>query len=145
MSDAPSCPTSFGQPVPGARVFLKGEPWSRPGTLHDLVNKIPRAHDLPSAIHALNQIKNIITMINRGEPVVNNTRFPKEPDVSLKGEDFKPNYGPSDWTQGPKDFVKQKLINPDDDSQYIELDTVKEVGFYNANSDTGLQYSSKVA
>jgi hypothetical protein len=142
---APVCPTSFGQPVPGSRVFNRGAPWSRPGILQDLINTIPPAHDLRSAIHALNIMNSIIQQINHGEPVVNNTHVPGEPDTKLKGEDHNPNYLPVDWVEERREYITNVLHNPDNDEDYIEVKTLKTVYFYNPNTDYRLTYFSKVA
>jgi hypothetical protein len=126
MVDAPSCPISFPQATPGAPVFHRGDPWSRPGHLQDLVNSIPRAHDLPSVIRALNVMNNIITQITRGEPAVNNVTPAKPvnpPDVKLKGEDRKPD-PLGDWNAGMQNKTKQKCYNPDNPDQWIEISTV---------------------
>lgn len=145
MTDAPSCPTSFGQPIPGKQVFRKGEPWSRPGTLQDLIHSIPQAHDLRSAIHALNIINSVIQVINRGTPVVNNIHVPGEPDTKIKGEDLNPKYEPVDWVEERREYTDSKIYNPDDESQFIEIKVLKMVYFYNANTDYRLNYYSKVA
>lgn len=139
---APSCPTSFGQPIPGQRTFLRGDPWSRPGVLKDMVNRIPRAHDLPSAINALNIMNNIMTMINRAEPQVNNIHPMGGGGVILKGENYEPDYwrNKQDWMQEGRDFKEQKLINPNNENQFIEIKTLKTVYFYNANTDYRLNY-----
>jgi hypothetical protein len=145
MTDAPSCPISYGQPIPGARVFLKGTPWRRPRDVQDQIDSIPRATDLRSAIFALNRMKSLVSLLTRGEPVVNNTRIPKEPDVTLKGEDHNPNYGKLDWVEEIREFETQKIHNPDDEEQYIEVKVLKTVRFFNPNTDYRLTYYSKVA
>jgi hypothetical protein len=143
MTDAPSCPIAYGQPIPGARVFQRGDPWSRPGHLQDLVNKIPRAHDLASAIRALNIMNSIITMINRAEPVVNNIHPPGGGGVILKGEKFGQDYGPADWVLEGRDYITQKAINPADNDQHIEIKCLKTVYFYNQNTDYRLNYEGE--
>jgi hypothetical protein len=139
---AASCPISYGGVTPGKRV-LHGDPWSRPGHLQDLVNKIPRAHDLPSAINALNIMNNIITMINRAEPVVNNTHVPGQPSVILKGETIGEQFGPADWVYEGREYLKQKLINPDNNDQYIEINCLKVVYFFNENTSYRLNYEGE--
>jgi len=137
---APSCAISFGQPIPGARVFQRGDPWSRPGALHDAINRIPRAHDLASAINALNIMNNIIMEINRGEPMVNNTYPDGKPSVILKGDDNNPHYQPIDWVLEGREYNVQHLKNPDNEDQSIEISTLRVVYFYNANTDYRLNY-----
>jgi hypothetical protein len=139
---APSCPISYGQPIPGARVFHKGDPWKRPGILQDLISQIPRATDLRSAIHALNMMNNIIQMVNRGAPQVNNIRIPREPDQIMKGEDLNPHYQPLDWQETGRDYEHSKVYNPEDKTQYIEVKTLKLVYFYNPNTNYRLTYYS---
>lgn len=144
MTDAPACPISFGQPIPGRRVFQRGDPWSRPGDLQDLVNQIPRAHDLRSAISALNRINNIVMLISRGEPVVNNVRVQGDPSVILKGNDYNPYYQPNDWVEERRVYHKQKMYNPEDEEQFIEVSVLSAVYFYNPNTSYGLNYYQKV-
>jgi hypothetical protein len=139
---APSCPISNGQPIPGAQVFHKGTPWTRPGTLQDLINSIPQAHDLKSAIAALHRINSVIQQINHGQPVVNNTHQPSEPDTIVKGEDLNPHYLHADWIQESREYNTQRVYNPDNEAQYIEIKTLKTVHFYNQNTDYRLNYSS---
>jgi hypothetical protein len=129
-SVAPSCPITQGSPDPGARV------WAR---VQDLINSIPRATDLPSAIRALNIINNIITQINRGEPVVNNTVL-LGTNLTVKGEDNDPKYQRLDWIQEGRTYRTQKLFNPDDQLQYIEIKTLSSVTFFNGNTDYHLVY-----
>jgi len=139
---APSCPVSYGQPIPGQRVFHKGEPWRRPGSLQDLINSIPTATDLKSALVALNIINSAIQRLNRGEPMVNNTRIDGQPDIKEKGEDLNPNYSKADWIQESRDYTPQKLRNPDNPVQYIEVKVLKMVTFHNPNTSYGLTYYS---
>lgn len=141
MTDAPSCPISYGQPVPGARVFLKGEPWTR---VREKVSAIPLATDLKSALAALRAINSAIMAINRGAPAVNNTHVPGEPDVTIPGEDHNPNYPYIDWALEGREYVKQRLYNPDDETQYIEIKTLKTVYFFNENTDHRLTYYSNL-
>ena len=106
-----------------------------------MVNRIPLAHDLPSAINALNIMNNIITMINRSEPTINNIYPPGGGGVILKGEDNNPHYQQIDWVLEGREYNIQKLRNPDNEDQYIELRVLKVVYFYNANTDYRLNYS----
>jgi hypothetical protein len=150
MTDAPACPLNLGQPIPGKRVFHRGDPWhrdnpwSRPEHLQDMVNSIPRATNLSSAIRALHIMNQIIQMVNRGEPVVNNTRVPGEPDVKEKGNDYNPHYQPFDWVQEGREFTPQKLYNPDNQEQYVEIKTVTVAFFFNGNTDYRLNYYSRI-
>jgi len=137
---APSCPVSYGQPIPGARVFRRGEPWRRPGDLQDLINSIPKATDLRSALIALNIMNSLIQRINRGEPVVNNIRPDQQPDIKEKGEDNNPNYQKADWILESREYETQKLRNPDDQEQYLEIKVLKRVHFYNVNTSYALTY-----
>jgi hypothetical protein len=139
---APTCPISSGQPIPGKEVFHRGEPWRRPRDIQDAIDQIPTAHDLRSAILALNRMNSIISMINRGEPMINNTRIPKEPDIKEKGEDHNPHYDPRDWVESGREYVQQEVVNPDDESQTIKIKTLKYVDFYNPNTDYRLTYYS---
>lgn len=142
--NAPVCPISYSE-YPAVRALVRGgAATSRPGTLHDQINSIPRAHDLLSAIRALNIMNNIITQITRGEPQVNNVFLLAKPSVILKGDDHKPDYYPLDWIEEDREYRKQKLVNPDDDTQFVEIRTLKTVTFYNANTDYRLTYQTKM-
>jgi hypothetical protein len=139
-TDAPSCPVSFPQATPGAPVFHRGDPRSRAGQLHNLINSIPRAHDLRSVIHALNIMNNIITQITRGAPAVNNVHPQDGGSVILNGIDHKPDGTPQDWEYADREYEPQKLINPDDDTQFIQMKILTMVMWQNANSDANLIY-----
>lgn len=126
---APVCPTSFGQ-IPYGRQWLR-----------DTVQTIPRATDLSSAIRALNVINNIVMQLTRGEPQINNIHNPSAgPDVRLKGDDPNPHYEKADWLEEGRNYQKQKLINPDNQDQFIELKILMNVGFYNRNTGWGIFY-----
>lgn len=113
----------------------------RPGHLQDLVNKIPRAHDLASAMNALNIMTNIITMINRSEPVVNNIgQGQGGGGVILKGEEIGEKYGPSDYVLESREYIMQKAINPSDNDQYIEIHCLKAVYFHNVEVNEHVNY-----
>jgi hypothetical protein len=139
MTDAPSCPVSFPQATPGAPVFRRGDPFVRPGILHDLINSIPRAHDLPSVINALNIMNNVITHIARGSPAINNVYPQGGASVTLKGTDDKPP-GPQDWEYADRDYQGQKLYNPDNEKQYVQMKIITSVMWQNYNSDAALIY-----
>lgn len=140
MADvAASCPISNSQ-FPYGRQWGSGDPRSHLGTLQDLINTIPRAHDLPSAIQAINIMNSIISRLTRGEPQVNNTYVPGTPSVILKGQDNNPHYGPADWMEESRHYRKQKLFNPDDPTQFIVINVLNSVMFYNPNTNYRLQY-----
>jgi hypothetical protein len=126
---ANACPTSFGQ-IPYGRNWLQ-----------DSVNSIPRAHDLPSAIRALNIMNNVIMALTRGEPQTNNINVSSSgPDITLKGDDPNPNYEDADWLEESRKYQKQKLINPDDKDQFIELNILTHVRFANVNTGSRIFY-----
>lgn len=137
MSVAPACPVSYGQPIPGARVNLRGDPWSRN---RDKIEQIPWAHDLRSVIIALNMMSHIITEILRTGPQVNNIRQPNPPDEIEKGQNNDPRYQNADWIQENRVYKTQKLINPDDTEQSIEIKVLSQVTFFNQNTTYRLQY-----
>jgi hypothetical protein len=139
MTDAPSCPISIGQ-IGQASFRQQLAAFPKPALIKDLVNKIPPAHDLPSVITAINHINNIVTLITRGEPQVNNTYVQGQPSVILKGDDFNPHYTKEDWVLEGREYVTQKLKNPDNEDQYIEIKTLKLVVFFNSNDSSRLNY-----
>jgi len=136
---APSCPISIGQASPTARV------WSPMERILDQVNRLPRAHDLPSAITLLNAMNNIITQLNRAEPQVNNLWPQGEGGggVILKGQEFGQKYGPSDYVLESREYIDQKAINPDDNDQYIVIPTLKMVTFINTTVGESLEYDGE--
>jgi hypothetical protein len=137
MSVAPSCPISHGQPIPGARVLLHGDPWHR---IHDAVEQIPWANDLRSAIAALNMMARIITDILRTGPQINNIKSETPPDQIEKGQNNDPRYQRADWIQENRVYDKRKLVNPDDSGQFIEIKVLTQVTFFNQNTTYRLQY-----
>lgn len=143
MTTSPSCPISYGQPIPGKRPWPGANPWAK--EIKDLIDQIPRATDLRSAILALNRMNNIVMMLNRGAPMVNNIKIPREPDVSLPGQDYRIKYDKLNWFEEHREYETQKLYNPDAKEQYIEIKTLKFVEFYNGNTTNRLNYYSKVA
>lgn len=136
---AASCPISNNQ-FPYGRQWGKGDPRSRPSTLQDLINTIPRAHDLPSVIQALSIMNNIISQLTLGEPQVNNTYVPGDPSIILMGKDDNPNYQPADWMEESRRYRKQKLFNPDDPKLFIEIKVLTDVMFFNPNTNYQLRY-----
>jgi hypothetical protein len=129
---APTCPISFGQ-------LPYGRQW-----LGELINSIPRAHDLPSVLHSLSIINNVITQIARGEPQVNNVFPLGGGGAVLKGADPNPNYEPADWIEESRRYQNQKLINPDDTNQFIEFKVLRNVGFANRNTGFRLVYQGPI-
>jgi hypothetical protein len=134
--NAPACPTSFGQ-------LPYGRQWQALVLDHhtnDLINTIPRAYDLPSAIRALNIINNVVMQITNNAPQINNTYPPGLPSIRLKGDDPNPHWEKADWIEESRVYQTQKLINPDDKDQSIELKILQHVGFYNINIDFRIFY-----
>jgi hypothetical protein len=130
---APVCPVSFGQPTPDIQ------------RLRHTVNSIPRANDLKSAITALNIIANVISQINRGQPVINNIGGggggSNLPGTNLNGTDNNPHYTKADWIEEYRHYDKRKLYNYDDQSQFIEINVLTEVVFTNKNTNYTFKYN----
>jgi hypothetical protein len=137
---AASCPVSFSQ-YPTARRLLTGkDPRSPISRLVDQINRIPRAVDLPSAIHALNIMNNIIFQLTRGEPQINNIgQDVGGGGVILKGEDFNPHYQQLDWVLESRTYDQVEVINPDNEDQKIPIKVLSTVTFHNPNG-ANLQY-----
>ena len=146
MADTPSCPVSFPQATPGAPVFHKGSPYlyAPPQHIVNQVNSIPRAHDLPSVINALNIMANIVTQITRNAPQVNNLvtnfDFPGGISAVLKGQEFGQQYGPADWIQEDRNYEVRHAVNPDDHDQSIAIKVLTNVTFSNKNTGYLLEY-----
>lgn len=142
MTDiAPTCPISFGQFQVG-RQWGKQDPRSSVGDLQDLIHQIPQAHDLPSVIRALNVMSHVVTLITRGAPMVNNVYPTGEPSVILKGHNDKPDYWDSqrNWVEEGRNYKQQKIENPDDPSQFIEIKTLSMISFFNEITSYRLNY-----
>jgi hypothetical protein len=139
MADALSCPISFPQATPGAPVFHRGDPWQQQ-TVRDLVNSIPRAHDLLSVITALNVMNSIITQITHSAPQVNNTFVPGAGSVTLQGIDHKPDYIRADWIEENREYEIRHAVNPDDKNQKIPINVLTRVDFHNVNNGSLLIY-----
>jgi hypothetical protein len=140
---APSCPISFSQ-YPTVRIHTgRGiDPRSPVARLHDQINRIPRAYDLPSAINALNLMSNIILQLTRGEPQVNNIYpFPLDGGgLILQGGEYGRRYGPGDWVLEERTYQDQDLINPDDEDQVIPMKVLKTVLFKFFDANANLEY-----
>jgi hypothetical protein len=139
MTDAPSCPISIGQ-IGQASFRAQLAAYPKPAQIKNLVNQIPRAHDLPTVITAINRINNIVTIITRGEPQVNNTYVQGKPSVILKGQDFNPRYQQADWVLEGRQYEQRKIKNPEDEDQFIEIRILKTVNFTNINESSSLTY-----
>jgi hypothetical protein len=92
-SIAPVCPTSKSAPVPVAAPTLPVP---------------PPAFDLPSAILAINQMRQIINIILNPSPTLN---------LSL----FLPNQV---WHETNRKMVTQRVFNPDDKSMWVDVEHI---------------------
>jgi hypothetical protein len=123
---APTCPTSRNQP--------RGMPL--PFGLAQQVAAIPRAHDLKSAITALNMMETIIQQITYTPPVINN--IGQKPDYGA----MYPGYplGPfqlfeaSNWHEKSRDYSPygsdlSRVYNTDDLEQFVDFKTLGFVLF----------------
>jgi hypothetical protein len=135
---APSCPISYSA-YPSKRIPAN-DPRTPMSRLVDQINRIPRAVDLLSAIHALNIMNNIIMQLTIGEPQVNNVYPLGGGGVILKGEEFGQKYGPEDWILEERNYQKQELVNPDDNDQVIKMRTLKAVYFHHLSAGAHLNY-----
>jgi hypothetical protein len=137
---APTCPISNSQ-YPSVRAHTTGiDPRSPMSRLVDQINRIPRAHDLLSAINALNVMNNIILQLTRGEPQINNVYPMGGGGVILKGEEIGQKYGPNDWILEERNYQQQELVNPDDEDQVIPMKVLKTVLFKYLDAGANLQY-----
>jgi hypothetical protein len=116
MSNAPNCPISHDQP--------KGLP--RQPYAIDVAAIPPAAHDLKSVITAINAMNNVVQHITRGTPQVNNTYLP-----SVKSPDEQPpeklDYVSQTWREVRREWSSGRVVNPDDDSQYVEIKTISNI------------------
>jgi hypothetical protein len=139
MVQAPICPTSRSELKP------------LPRTVVDAIRQIPRATDLRSAIIALNRISNVLNILTRAAPQINNIVNPRQPSSSQPsppqpengnqpGTDYNPGYIPANWIEETRNYTTRRLINPDDTSQHIDIKVLTEVVFRNLNTDYRLYY-----
>ena len=126
------CPISSSQPAPGKEPPLQA--------YQNKIAQIPWATDLRSAIHALNQMAAIIRDILRTGPHVNNIYQPRQPNQTEQGQDYNPHYINADWIQESRNYKTEKLINPDDPAQFIEIPVLTDVTFVNQNTSFRLDY-----
>ena len=131
------CPISFGQ--------SKGEQ-NRLQHVRSMINSVPRATDLQSAIIALNMISNILHNLLRVPPVVNNVHLPdmapasQQPGNVLNGTDYNPHYTKANWIEETRVYKPQKLYNYDDQSQFIDIKILSRVIFTNLNTNFNFDY-----
>jgi hypothetical protein len=112
-------------------------------SLNNLVNQIPRAHDLPSVIKSLNIITQVLRdNVVHNPPQVNNVYPTQLPQLQLQGEDHNPNYEQADWQESSRGYVQQTVVNPDDESQTVDIKTITQVLFTNVNDDSELLYQT---
>jgi hypothetical protein len=141
MTDvAPSCPISYSE-YPSTRI-TGIDPRSPMSRLVDQIHRIPRAHDLPSAINALNIMNHIILQLTRGDPQVNNL-YPLGiggGGIIMKGGEIGRKYGPGDWVLEQRMYKDQDLINPDDEDQIIPMKVLKTVLFKFLDANANLEY-----
>jgi hypothetical protein len=113
---APACPVSRSQPT---------QKPSQPS--HVEVAAIPLAHDLRSAINALNIMSSVVQQVTRGAPQVNNVYPLTAGGVPAPAKDPSPEYERLIWEESSRGYVEQKLINPDDREQFIWIKTIGDV------------------
>jgi hypothetical protein len=98
-SIAPVCPVSKSQAIVGS-----------PGPLLPMP---PRAVDLPSAINAINQLSQIIIQLINPSTTINNTlRVPRLT---------------SDWTETGRVTQTERVFNPDDKSQWVDVERINQL------------------
>jgi hypothetical protein len=98
-SVAPVCPVSKGQAIVGS-----------PGPLLPMP---PRAVDLPSAINAINQLSQIIIQLINPSLTINNTL--RAPRLT------------SDWSETGRVTQVQRVYNPDDKSQWVDVERINQL------------------
>ena len=141
MTTAPACHVSYDEFRSQWGPYTKTDPRSRVQTLKDLIDSIPRAHDLQSVIKALNIINNIIMHLTRGTPAINNVyEQGRGANIILKGDDNDPGFINADWIEETRVYKKQKMINPDDPSMFIEINVLNFVAFRNDNTAARFTY-----
>jgi len=109
---APVChvpPENANIPQPGTRTL--------PG--------IPQAHDLPSALAALGAIRHILQIITNQQTDDNGTQinnFQTKPDKSTT------------WVEDSRKTETVKVYNPDDRSQFIEVERINQLVMKDKNT-----------
>ena len=129
---APSCPVSYSQ--------MKGTTHRSKPALD--IATIPPARDLPSVITAINAINNVVQHLTRGQPQINNIRFPAiqaEPDPVMPPA---PQYARYTWYETNRSYTDGKVVNPDDESQYVKVKTIATISWDENVTGNRLRYKA---
>lgn len=132
MSNAPYCPTSYSQPTTDRRRL------QQPGQTD--IPTIPPAHDLRSVITAINQMNNVFQHITRMPTQINNVYPPTIAGIPAPPKGPTPTYARLTWQEGGRNYNKQKVVNPEDKTQFIEINTISSVGWYETATGHTLRY-----
>jgi hypothetical protein len=126
-SVAPSCPISRSQPT------------QMPRNLPDIA-AIPPVRDLRSVITAINAMNNIVQHLTRGAPQINNIRFAPIPGQPDPVPDPPPQYERTTWVEVDRDYADNKVVNPDDSEQYVEIKTLSYIKWRDETTGHWLVY-----
>jgi hypothetical protein len=109
-SVAPVCPVSRDEAVPGGPGLLLPTP--------------PPAFDLPSAILAINQLRQIVNILINPPPNVN---------LQLKVAFPKPV-----WVETNRNMVTQRVFNPDDHSMWVDVQHIAMLDMTDKTTGTAM-------
>jgi hypothetical protein len=134
MSNAPYCPISYSEPGPTRRAGQPGQ---------TVIPTIPPAHDLRSVITAINQMNTVVQHITRMPTQINNVYPPTEEGVPAPTLPPTPQYAQMSWQEGGRNYNSQKVVNPDDKSQKVEIKTISSIGWFDSATGHTLRYDGQ--
>ena len=115
---APVCPVSRSQPTQAVP-----QP-NAPG-----VNHIPPAHNLRTVITAINTMNNVIQNITRGAPQINNVHPAGAAGIPAPKPPPPPQYARLTWREINRGYTERKVVNPDDQTQFVKIRTLAFVAW----------------
>lgn len=131
---APSCPINHSQPTSRPRQPPPAD-----------VTHIPKANDLRSAINSLNLLGQALRNITRTPPQINNvypTTVIGVPDPT--GQGATPVYRQVSWQETSRNYSTQKVINPDDKDEVIEIKIISDIAWTDSTSGHSIRYQGQV-
>lgn len=130
QSVAPSCPISLSENPPG-----------QAGLLYPAV---PKAMDLPSVLRAVNTITQILQLITgQLPPSSGGTGKMNTGGGGGAGKKKPPQKQTSNWEETNRVTEIVKVVNPDDEDQFVTFKQIKSITMENQN--TGEQITLKMA
>lgn len=136
MTNAPYCPINRSEPTQAIRKLQGAQ---------TVIPTIPPAHDLRSVITAINQMNNVFLHITRMPTQINNVHPTNEAGIPAPTPPKQPvpGYANMSWQEGGRNYTKQKVVNPEDKTQFVEIDTISSIGWYDTATGHTLRYDGQ--